>query len=86
MIQSLQQCVQALRLGAEAEASTHLLSFLDAIGQASSDPAIAEALDSSTISLKRVLAAQNRGDGIGVADALEYELLPVLQAINFPPR
>ncbi len=84
MIPSLQRAVQAYRLGAEAEANAHLVAFLDAIERASTLPAVAEVLGSSTTSLRRLLEAQSRGDGIGAADTLEHELLPVLQAIEFP--
>jgi hypothetical protein len=84
MIPSLQRAVEAYRLGAEAEANAHLVLFLDAIERASAHPGVAEVLGSSTTSLRRVLEAQSRGDGIGIADALEHELLPVLQAIELP--
>jgi hypothetical protein len=84
MIPSLQRAVQAYRLGAEAEANAHLVVFLDAVERASAHPGVAEVLGSSTTSLRRLMEAQSRGDGIGAADALEYELLPVLQAIEIP--
>jgi hypothetical protein len=84
MIPSLQRAVQAYRLGAEGEANAHLVVFLDAIERASAHPEMAEVLGSSTTSLRRLMEAQSRGDGIGAADALEYELLPVLQAIEIP--
>ena len=84
MIPSLQRAVQAYRLGAEGEANTHLVAFLDAIERASVHPGMAEVLGSSTTSLRRLMEAQSRGDGIGAADALEYELMPILQAIETP--
>jgi hypothetical protein len=84
MIPSLQRAVQAYRLGAEGEANAHLVAFLDAIERASAHPGMAEVLGSSTTSLRRLMEAQSRGDGIGAADALEYELMPVLQAIEIP--
>ena len=84
MIPSLQRAVQAYRLGAAAEANAHLVVFLAAIERASTHPGVAEVLGSSTTSLRRLMEAQSRGDGIGAADALEYELLPELQAIEIP--
>ena len=84
MIPSLQRAVQAYRLGAEAEANAHLVAFLNDIERASAHPGVAEVLGSSTTRLRRLLEAQRRGDGIGAADTLEHELLPVLQAIDIP--
>jgi len=86
MIRTLNNAVQAFRLGAEAKANEHLVTFLDEIGKAATHPSVAQALVAAAPTLQQILDAQDRGDGIGVADLLEFELLPRLSELETAPR
>lgn len=63
------------RLGMEAQASALLVRLVDALvaGTAGALPARAEPV------LAALVAAQLRGDAIGLADGLEHELLPLFE-------
>ena len=60
----------SFRLGMEAQANRALVSLVDALG--TNPPVRLEG------AVSELLAAQVRGDVIGLADLLEFELLPAL--------
>ena len=66
----------ALRLGMTAQGSEALARLVDLLlPKLASEPALAGRCSSV---LTPILAAQERGDVLGVADGLEHELLPLL--------
>lgn len=68
----------AHRLGMLAQGGAELVRFVDGLtGHLARRPELARALAPC---LASVLAAQERGDPIGLADALEHELAPRLRA------
>jgi len=69
----------ALRMGLEAEGNERLAQQYDILARKLADiPPGHQA--GFTALLQEILAAQSRQDVIGLADLLEYELLPQLQA------
>ena len=65
---------RAWRLGLEAQASDHIVSVVDAFGEAPAS--VAAGLDKI---FGEILKAQGRRDFIRVADLLEFELRPALE-------
>lgn len=76
--EELEATVLAFRLGMDGEAGEHFTRFIDALGRElarASDGLRAEEL---LPYFPEILAAQHRGDGLAVADTLEYLLAPRL--------
>jgi hypothetical protein len=74
---ALRRSAQSFRLGMEAEGSTHLAAFVDAVIELSAGEARIGAGELDAL-CGQVVAAQERGDVLFVADLLEHELLPRL--------
>ena len=71
---------RAYRLGMNGRASTLFVRWIDGIGaQLAACPTRAAALAPA---LAAALAAQERGDPIGLADQLEFELAPALDSAD----
>ncbi len=82
MIAQLHRAAEAFRVGAEASGSVALMEMLDALEQVSAHPAVEANLSGLSESLGGVMAAQSRGDWTGVADLLEYRVLPLLDGME----
>jgi len=78
---ALTDIANALRLGLEAEANEHLAQQYEILARKLADIPSREQAGFTTL-LQRILAAQSRQDVIGLADLLEYELLPQLQTLQ----
>jgi len=74
-LHSLALAVRALRLGRQAEAAERVIAMVDALSRHLSLQAVDRIDDLGEI-LADVVAAQERGDPLRVADLLEYEIGP----------
>lgn len=75
------EAAAAFRMAREAEANESLLAVVDALGhRLRTIPA--EILAQLSLLMQKALDAQQRQDLVGVADTLEFEILPALQAGN----
>ncbi len=81
MIAQLHRAAEAFRVGAEASGSVALMEMLDSLEQISAHPMVEANLPGLAECLGGVLAAQSRGDWTGVADRLEYRVLPLLDGV-----
>ena len=80
---------QSYRLGMQAQAGEAFLRFVDELSDwmraatsvaGEPDPELVDRATRVNTLLPRVVQAQTRGDGLAVADLLEFELLPLLAA------
>lgn len=78
MRQRTLECCAALRLGREAEAASLLMPLLEAFMQTLGDRS-PTAGDGVLGSVGRALQCQQSQDLIGLADELEYVLLPLVE-------
>ena len=69
--------VHALRLGRQAEAATRVVELVDCLARRLVHPA-PRGIDEIARALSAVVAAQERGDPLGLADLFEYEIGPRL--------
>ena len=76
LARSARAAAASFRLGMEAQASEALARLVDGLlALLAEQPALASALDPL---VGAIVAAQERGDPVGLADRLEHELLPAL--------
>ncbi len=76
-LSALALAVRALRLGRQAEAAERVVDMVDALMLHLSRPPVGREQDVGPL-LARVIAAQERGDLLCIADLLEYEVGPRL--------
>lgn len=81
MIAQLHRAAEAFRVGAEASGSVALMEMLDSLEQITTHPMVETNLPGIAECLGGVLAAQSRGDWTGVADLLQYQVLPLLDGV-----
>jgi hypothetical protein len=79
MIDDLRQAVVLFRLGMDGGGSAALATFIDGLLVSMSDPEAAAIGPRALPLLKEIIAGQQRGDFLCVADILEYEVLPLLE-------
>ncbi len=72
----LEEAVRQLRLGMEAAGSASLVALIDELLKRMANPTASPLLQSDLPLLKDLIAGQNRGDFLYVADILEYEIRP----------
>ncbi len=77
-LQRLGSAARAFRVGMEAQANEEFVSFVDLVIPLLGRPSHAEAALELAPVLPEVVAAQQRGDFLRVADLLEYEIGPRL--------
>ena len=70
--------VSAFRVGRAAEGSSALVQVIDLISQALHALQDEELAEFVLPHLQEILAAQERGDVLRIADLLEFELLPAV--------
>jgi len=75
---SLLAAVSAFRVGRTAEGSTALVQVIDFMSQALQALQDEELAELVLPHLQEILAAQERGDVLRIADLLEFELLPAI--------
>ena len=78
-LQAAQATANLLRLSMDGQANQQLIEIVDGLGVLLTDLSARQAEVVGTL-LSRIVSAQERGDPIGVADLLEFELLPALRA------
>jgi hypothetical protein len=76
----LQAAARAFRLGMEAQGQEAFVAFVDALQAELALPRGAAVAPRLQPLLPELLAAQERGDFLRVADLLEHELRPLLEA------
>jgi hypothetical protein len=76
------EAAHCFRLGYTAAGSEALATTVDAL--ASILPKLGHRATAVVPIVERILAAQERGDSLAVADELEYELAPILDAFDGP--
>ena len=74
----LSATAHSLRLGMDAQGNEAFVRFLDALQSWLVDPVAAPSAAAVSPWLGPLLEAQQRGDTLGMADLLEYRLLPHL--------
>lgn len=74
-LSALALAVRALRLGRQAEAGERVVEMVDALTRHLSRPPVRREGEIGPL-LSRVVAAQERGDLLCIADLLEYEVGP----------
>lgn len=77
-LQSLRSAAVAFRLGMEAQGNEAFVGFVDRLAPLLADPERAQAAGEIGPFLPEIVAAQQRGDFLRVADLLEYEVGPRL--------
>ena len=75
---SLLAAVSAFRVGRTAEGSTALIQVIDLMSQALQALQDEQLAEFVLPHLQEILAAQERGDVLRIADLLEFELLPAV--------
>ena len=79
LARSARAAAASFRLGMEAQGSEALTRVVDSlVPLLAEQPALADALNPLVGAL---VAAQERGDPIGLADRLEHEFLPALRGV-----
>lgn len=76
--QALRSAAASFRLGMEAQANEAFVAFIDALSTLFGTPEHQRLASELNELLGHILAAQQRGDPLSVADLLEYELAPRL--------
>ena len=79
IVAELDATVMAYRLGMDGEAGEHFAKFIDGLGPAMVDPSQRPSAEELLPFFPEVLAAQRRGDGLAIADTLEYQMGPLLK-------
>jgi hypothetical protein len=70
--------VRAFRLGEDAQANDWLVGLIDTLAVTLARPPLAQRAPRIMATLEEVLNAQLRVDTLGIADLLQYRLLPLL--------
>ena len=76
MMNALQQAARQSRLGMEGAGSAALVEFIDQVLKSMANPTTAPLGREALPLLKAIIAGQQRGDFLYIADILEYEILP----------
>ena len=79
MEQTLKNAVRQFRLGMDGGGSATLVEFIDQLLKSMAHPETAPIGPRALPLLKEIIAGQQRGDFLYVADILEYEILPILE-------
>lgn len=78
MEEILKEAARQLRLGMEAAGSAALVTLIDELLKVMAAPSKSPLSPKDLPILKELIAGQQRGDFLYVADLLEYEMLPKL--------
>ncbi|MFT4537984.1 MAG: hypothetical protein ACI841_005254 [Planctomycetota bacterium] len=80
LIEELEAAVMAFRLGMDGEAGAHFARFIDALGPSLTNTGAGPRAEDLLPYFPEILAAQRRGDGLAVADSLEFQIRPRIES------